>query len=163
MGILTTATPRFVRYIAASLHRRLVMVSLPINLRHRSMQHACANDKASQHTAAEPAQCRAVGHLTRRRETMRWPVMQTRQGLSYNQHRTGFTLLEMLITAGIFLFGFMAVYALFLIGVEARREAESITRTSLAALMRCSKIAPAIFANEYRTSQLLHLLAMATR
>ena len=39
----------------------------------------------------------------------------------------------MLITAGIFLFGFMAVYSLFLIGVEARREAESITRTALAA------------------------------
>ena len=47
--------------------------------------------------------------------------------------RNGFTLLEMLIATGIFLFGFMAVYALFLIGVESRQKAEQITRTSLAA------------------------------
>jgi prepilin-type N-terminal cleavage/methylation domain-containing protein len=53
--------------------------------------------------------------------------------LRVRRARAGFTLLEMLIATGIFLFGFMAVYALFLIGVESRQQAEQITRTSIAA------------------------------
>ena len=51
----------------------------------------------------------------------------------HNLNRQGFTLLEMLIAAGIFLFGFMAVYSLVLIGAESRQKAESITRTAVAA------------------------------
>lgn len=44
-----------------------------------------------------------------------------------------FTLLEMLVATGIFMFGFAAAYSLFLVGMHARQEAESLTRASLAA------------------------------
>ncbi|GDY12925.1 hypothetical protein LBMAG53_18030 [Planctomycetota bacterium] len=44
-----------------------------------------------------------------------------------------FTLLEMLVATGIFMFGFAAAYSLFLVGMRARQEAESLTRASLAA------------------------------
>jgi prepilin-type N-terminal cleavage/methylation domain-containing protein len=45
----------------------------------------------------------------------------------------GFTLVEMLVATGIFLFGFSAAYALFLIGMHYRQQAEAMTKTSLAA------------------------------
>ncbi|MFW5698783.1 MAG: type IV pilus modification PilV family protein, partial [Planctomycetota bacterium] len=47
--------------------------------------------------------------------------------------RRGFSLLELLVATGLFLFGFSAVYALFLRGVHARHEAELSTRCSIAA------------------------------
>lgn len=42
--------------------------------------------------------------------------------------RRGFTLIEMLVASGIFLFGFMAVYSMFLIGVRYRTQADATTR-----------------------------------
>lgn len=50
-----------------------------------------------------------------------------------SMNRRGFSLLELLVATGIFLFGFSAVYALFLRGVHARHEAELSTRCSIAA------------------------------
>ena len=48
-------------------------------------------------------------------------------------HRRGFTLLELLVATGVFMFGFVAVYSMFLAGVRNRQLADTITRTSLAA------------------------------
>lgn len=48
------------------------------------------------------------------------------------QLQAGFTLLEMLIAAMIFITGFMAVYGLFLGGLKFRSEADLITRSAVA-------------------------------
>lgn len=42
--------------------------------------------------------------------------------------RRGFTLVEMLVACGIFLFGFMTVYTMFLVGVRNRTLADATTR-----------------------------------
>lgn len=42
--------------------------------------------------------------------------------------RRGFTLVEMLVACGIFLFGFMAVYSMFLVGIRNRSLADATTR-----------------------------------
>lgn len=46
--------------------------------------------------------------------------------------RRGFTLIEMLVASGVFLVGFVSIYALFLRGAHDRARGEAITRTSLA-------------------------------
>ncbi|MBN8526004.1 MAG: prepilin-type N-terminal cleavage/methylation domain-containing protein [Planctomycetes bacterium] len=47
--------------------------------------------------------------------------------------RRGFTLIELLVATGVFLFGFTAAMALFLLGTRARAQADGMLRLSLAA------------------------------
>lgn len=47
--------------------------------------------------------------------------------------RRGFTLVELLVACGVFLFGFTAAFAMFLAGTRARSQADGIIRLSLAA------------------------------
>jgi prepilin-type N-terminal cleavage/methylation domain-containing protein len=47
--------------------------------------------------------------------------------------RRGFTLVELLVATGVFLFGFTAALGLFLVGTRARSQADGILRLSLAA------------------------------
>ena len=46
--------------------------------------------------------------------------------------RRGFTLIEMLVATGIFMFAFSAIYAMFLVGMRQRAQSEAITRSALA-------------------------------
>lgn len=47
--------------------------------------------------------------------------------------RRGFTLVELLVATGVFLFGFTAAMSLFLLGTRARTQADGLLRLSLAA------------------------------
>ncbi len=47
--------------------------------------------------------------------------------------RTGFTLVEMLVATMVFVIGFVAVYSLFLAGMNYRHESDRLTGTALAA------------------------------
>jgi len=47
--------------------------------------------------------------------------------------RRGFTLVELLVASGVFLFGFTAAMSLFLIGTRARGQADGMLRLSLSA------------------------------
>ena len=49
------------------------------------------------------------------------------------RHQSAFTLVEMLVATMVFVIGFVAVYSLFIAGMNYRHEADRLTKTALAA------------------------------